>query len=482
MSASLTFLLGAGFSAPFGIPTMRPFLHAFHDMAKKRYPDLASTLERHFAALGDESDIEGLLSSLGKAERLTEAAPPGASVPDEFLLWEDQSRYLKSHLIAFIIEQCERFDRDLVARTLTPSLKALYENEKFTSIHMFTTNYDRIVEYACEVSSLGFSDGFGKASKELVAPWERKFEGKLRLYKLHGSVSYYVDQTTKALPVYLRLDRGYPLPGPGFRLSREGNQLEPLMVVPTLEKDALGEPYSYLNHMFSDTMADTTLVVAVGISLRDNHIVSAINYNADKVIVLLVDIDPITPGLHMPGVRNAKLSTDSRTFFESSIFRLISSIEPYMGREDGQELFDVVEQFGREEGARISEAGTLGVDQQAAFRSILSSSTVSELLEAVGTLRGINVDRVVQAIADKGKSEYPTEIRKAVAGCLGFSTNPTATSCLSNMAKEDVASEVRLEAYLALSAIDTEDARAALQDAKTCWPTDSFFSETSFET
>ena len=116
---------------------------------------------------------------------------------------------------------------------------------------------------------------------------------------------------------FLRLDRGYPLPGPDFRLSREGNELEPLMVLPTLEKDALGEPYSHLNHMFTDTMADTLLVIAVGISLRDNHIASAINYNAENVVVLLVDDDPIFPGRRIAGVRNLKLSTDARTFFES---------------------------------------------------------------------------------------------------------------------------------------------------------------------
>ena len=162
MSVSLTFLLGAGFSEPFGIPTMRPFLHAFREMASKKYPDLYRTLERHFAGLGDDSDIEALLSRLGKAERLSEATPLDAQLPEEFAAWQEQSRFLKSHLIAFIIEQCERFDRDLVTRVLAPSLKMLFDRTDLERINIFTTNYDRIVEFGCEVAALDFSDGFGK--------------------------------------------------------------------------------------------------------------------------------------------------------------------------------------------------------------------------------------------------------------------------------------------------------------------------------
>ena len=95
--------------------------------------------------------------------------------------------------------------------------------------------------------------------KELVAPWNSVFDSKISFYKLHGSVSYYVDRNEEHNPSFLRLDRGYPLPGPDFRLSRDGHELEPLMVLPTLEKDALGDPYAHLNHLFAQTMSDTCI-------------------------------------------------------------------------------------------------------------------------------------------------------------------------------------------------------------------------------
>ena len=145
----------------------------------------------------------------------------------------------------------------------------------FREVHLFTTNYDRVVEHACETGDVRFADGFGHS--KLAAPWERSFDAKIRLCKLHGSVTYYIDRHSGVEPVFWRLDRGYPLPSPDFRLTRLGRELEPLMVLPTLEKEALGDPYGHLNHLFVDTMARAKVVVAVGTSLRDKHLVSAIN-------------------------------------------------------------------------------------------------------------------------------------------------------------------------------------------------------------
>ena len=123
MAVSVAFLLGAGFSAPYGIPTMRPFLHSFRTMAKSKYPDLHDTLELHFSRLGDDSDIEALLSGLGKADRLADAMPGGKIDSTELCVWQEQSRYLKSHLISYIIEQCERYDEESVKAVMSPSLR-----------------------------------------------------------------------------------------------------------------------------------------------------------------------------------------------------------------------------------------------------------------------------------------------------------------------------------------------------------------------
>ena len=171
-----------------------------------------------------------------------------------------------------------------------------------------------------------------------------------------------------------------------------------------------------------------------------------------------------------------KLSTDARTFFESSIFRLIDTIGTYLigGREEG--MFGVVERFASEETARLSEAESLTNTQQRALKSMLSSVRTEELFEAVRVLRGVNEDRVVHAVAAKSNQEFPTDLRKAVAGCLGYSTNPVAVANLEKIAKEDSSSDVRLESYLALSSMESSVALKALNEAKMSWPNDSFFS------
>ena len=475
MTVSVAFLLGAGFSAPFDIPTMRPFLASFREMAQQKYPKLNGTLERHFSTLPDDSDLEALLSSLGKAERLLESAPPGAPVPQEFTAWRDNSRYLKSHLISYIIERCERFNRNLAIELLSPSMNRLNSNLDISKIHLFTTNYDRIIEHVCDVSGIAYTDGFGSSSNELVAPWNRKYDSKVRLYKLHGSVSYYVDLKDNNSPLFLRLDRGYPLPGPDFRLSREGHELEPLMVLPTLEKNAMGDPYSYLNHVFTETVSSTVLLVAIGTSLRDNHLVSAINYNANDIVVLIVDREPGMTRQRIPNVSCVELKTGTRDFFANSIDRLIEMLTGIDAHKSKDHICGQVSEFASNELGRLSHPLPLTQDQLTALQVIRATECDDNLLTALQDLRGIPDDIVVEAIVSKSALTYPGEVRKAVAASIGLSGNAKAPQILEKISLEDTSSDVRLEAYLALESIGDDVAYSALQSAKQRWPDDTYF-------
>ena len=248
------------------------------------------------------------------------------------------------------------------------------------------------------------------------------------------------------------------------------------MVLPTLEKDALGEPYSHLNHLFTEIMSTTVLVVAVGISLRDNHIVGAINFNADNVVVLLVDVDPTIPGHQIPGIQNVKLGADAKTFFEGSIFRLANFLVDYVGTGRTADFLGVLEEFLNEEATELAKKRTLTDPQQKALERLVVSTRSAELLEAIQTLRGINENGVIQAIGEASNEKYPSDVRKAVAGCLGHSGTRAAIGWLRKIASEDVSSDVRLEAYLALSAIGSDVTNDALNEARCRWPSDSFFS------
>ena len=368
------------------------------------------------------------------------------------------------------------FDQQLATQVLGPGLRALSSDGQLSPVHIFTTNYDRVIEHACGSSDIDLSDGFGSMSRELVAPWTQEFDGKVRLYKLHGSVSYYVDHHEAVEGKFLRLDRGYPLPGPDFRLSREGNQLEPLMVLPTLEKDTLREPYSYLNQAFFETMSRTVVVVAIGTSLRDAHIVSAIKYNAERVVVIVIDEEPLVAAGRLSGVASVKLRTDARRFWENSLFELMSVLKECLeNSHDREHVHKEVEAFAARESDRIGEFTGLTERQQDALRGVLASDDNAELLRALHTLRGLNAERVVQAVASKLEDGAEVDVRKAAVACLGHSGNALAVRVLGRIAIEDASSDVRLESYLALSAIGSESANRSLAAAKARWPADAYF-------
>ena len=240
-----------------------------------------------------------------------------------------------------------------------------------------------VLEYVCEVNGVDYADGFDPAGRELVAPWNGSWrEKKVRVYKLHGSVTYYVDQAGSGAPSFLRLDRGYPLPGPGFRLSREGKDLEPLMVLPTREKDALGDPYGHLTQIFASSLAECRLVIAVGTSLRDDHLVSALNYNRSRIVVLVVDSDPAATRARIANVAAVQLKADTRVFLEGSIGRLIDvtrGLEEEMCRE---EIHGIMEEFAAGEVEGLARLGSLTSSQRAAVMSVEASECEGEVLAA----------------------------------------------------------------------------------------------------
>ena len=411
----------------------------------------------------------------GGPERLLDSGPPGVDAPRAYREWQEHSRYLKAHLISYIIERCERFERGLAVEVLAPAIGRVQEHANLERAHFFTTNYDRVIEHVCEEAGIVFADGFGSTETELVAPWNRRFGEKICIYKLHGSVNYYVDQKQSGGPAFLRLDRGYPLPGPDFRLSREGKELEPLMVLPTLEKDALGDPYGYLNHLFAERLAGTLFLVAVGTSLRDDHLVSSINYNSDKTVVLIVDLDPDAARARIPNVTSVQLRVDAAEFFKRSLGRLLGAIEECNGDEPQDEVRKLMEEFAVAEVRELGRGVTLTEEQRCALRCVVSSEDESEVVRAVEVLRGVGDEEVVGAVAKRWSPEGSVDVRKAVAACLGWSGTELGVSTLGRMAREEESPEVRLEAYLALESVGTTEAGGAIELAGQRWKGDAYF-------
>lgn len=477
MNNAISFILGAGFSAPFNIPTMRPFLLSFKTFAVRKYPKLEDTMSSHLKKLTDDSDIEGLLSSLNKAEELPSAMPSQCHMNDSLQRWTSESRSLKAHLISYIIERCEQFDREQAEECILPWLKRLDSSNILSHAHLFTTNYDRVLEHVSEVANVVLNDGFETSTEDLVGPWIGQFSSKLRLYKLHGSVTYYVDRQTDPEKEFLRLDRGYPLPGPDFRLSRQGRALEPLMVLPTLEKEAMDDPYGHLMHLFRETLAKGGLVIAMGTSLRDAHLVSALNYSCENIVVLVIDSDPNFPIGQIPKVKTVGLKIDLYEFLKTQYDSLIELVEHCAKVSELEDIFILAKQYAETQTKIVAGRQGITKEEEQLIDTLSRVNDVATKLEAIHLLHGRSHPEIVRALTSCLETDQSSAIRKAVVGCLGLGGSAEAVEILGHVASQDDATDVRLEAYLALREIGGKDAIKALETAKENWPEDPFFWE-----
>ena len=477
MSGTVSFLLGAGFSAPFKVPTMRPFLESFRNFALRKYPRLETALKNHLAKLESDGDIESLLSSLSKAEELDSALPSFDHMNSELKQWADDSRSIKAHLVSYIIERCEQFDREQAEEEIVPLLNRLNHSKTLSEVHFFTTNYDRIMEYVTEYADIALDDGFGESKNDSVAPWTREFKNKFRLYKLHGSVTYYVDRQSAPSNEFLRLDRGYPLPDPDFRLSRQGRALEPLMVLPALEKEAMDDPYGYLTHIFTETLSKGGLLVTMGTSLRDVHLVSAMNYSSEKIVVLVIDTDPEAAIRRIPELRSVGLKANSSEFLTVSYEPLAELAERCAALSCTAKITEELHRFSAEQGELIRARRAMTDEQKDLVDVLRGPDNYIEKIEAMRNLQGLSHAEVIEAISALLIREPSSEVRKAAAGYLGLSKSPKAVEGLANVATHDASPDVRLESYLALREIGDADARRALDSARSTWPGDPFFWE-----
>jgi hypothetical protein len=157
MPNPIAFLLGAGASFPLGIPMMVGFYTTFREYLGRRHPHCFALLERlEGAATHPTHDLETLLSDLNTLAGL---GPALALLHGDAAAHEkdvELARELRGYLDAFIVDTCERFDRVAAVR----ELQSLLAVREFGPLWIFTTNYDRIVEHACDQSGIDWTDGF----------------------------------------------------------------------------------------------------------------------------------------------------------------------------------------------------------------------------------------------------------------------------------------------------------------------------------
>jgi len=278
----VAFLLGAGASFPFGIPMMRQFYEGFVAYILNQRAHCAPLLEKIIAGCGESPDLELLIQRLeevrGIRSGLTALGQSAGDLVEQISLADE----LRGYLDSFLIETCERFDADRVKRKFSRLVEFAYRRDAY----VFTTNYDRLVEVAAASRDLRCADGFEPASTRPESRWTGVFDGGVRLIKLHGSVNWYEEQESGSV---FRLERGYSMPSHEYRLTHGERALRPLMIIPTLEKALMKQPYAGLMTKFSDALREISVFIVVGNSLRDEHLRNTIVQRANDLDIILIN-------------------------------------------------------------------------------------------------------------------------------------------------------------------------------------------------
>ncbi len=135
----------------------------------------------------------------------------------------------------------------------------LYNKINNKNLHIFTTNYDRAIEKFCEKNGIECCDGFDATDvgKNIYKNnFKPKSNNYLRLYKLHGSLSWRKDDNEI---MYVDVDE----------MGKNNNRN--LLIYPTLSPKEEEENYPYRDYVdeFKKFTSKNNICVVIGFSFRD---------------------------------------------------------------------------------------------------------------------------------------------------------------------------------------------------------------------
>lgn len=313
----VVFFFGAGASAPFGIPTMKQFVVDFDKFLdengtedeKTLYGNVKNVLAKR---LKREVDLEniftvidgyinfsfeklGVLSLYTFREQFSKMnkIPPGSYEVDVTIC-----RSLRKKFQEFVREKCLIPDKsfqkianvyhDLFNRFwYESSVKGSGYPERLNfgccdTWTMFTTNYDTCLEYYWrQVAKFRLNTGFvvDEARNTWTLNPSKLYEERLRLLKLHGSISWRIEPDGTVTEEQSMLGRS--LMGRKF--------VGEMMIYPVEEKELYIDPYISMFVQLNRELKHRSMWVIIGYSFNDPVIREIFKQSSDnkKTIVLV---------------------------------------------------------------------------------------------------------------------------------------------------------------------------------------------------
>jgi len=251
------------------LETVYTFLKARSDVnqaVRQTGPWLAGLVKRSY--LHEQTNLKDLLSLLE------------SYLIDKFFI-EDRNRF------GSIVEFYHKFIRQL-ADLSEPYFPGFNPLRADIPLHIFTTNYDNLIETYARETSVSFYDGYRQqtAGSPYYIFDERGFGHGygILLFKLHGSVTLYKLQTGEIIMPHSKLRVGSTFLGTKV--------VENVMIFPVQEKFVSKNPYNTLDKLLRQQLdvEDQTCVV-IGHAFNDEAILNAFTdsmiRNRDLQVVLL---------------------------------------------------------------------------------------------------------------------------------------------------------------------------------------------------
>jgi SIR2-like domain len=277
--SKILFFFGAGASVPAGVKGVvgltKDLKEWLQEASKSNELQLINKIEEVLQRRTERKiDVELLLETIEKLEK------SGTEVLLDF--YENKKPTLPELDNIHLSEQIKQFIREkcFISATKTSYLEPLLHfTQEYTLI--FSTNYDNSVEQFCDIYGLSYVDGFDNRGWNFET--FMKLDGGIRLYKLHGSITWYRTEKGDYKSIQIRNNQQTILLADGQTAipyivypGRKFEYSEPLIdVVPEL-KNQLGNK------------SKVNVVFVVGYAFKDTYLATIFRYAAAKNTELII--------------------------------------------------------------------------------------------------------------------------------------------------------------------------------------------------
>lgn len=176
-------------------------------------------------------------------------------------------------------------------------------------LHIFTTNYDRLIERGCDLAGLRTIDRFVGALNPIfrasrvevdvhynppgIRGEPRFMEGVIRITKLHGSLDWFFDKVERRIH-----RKGIPFGAPATHSDVPKKPVDTVMIYPNPAKDVETTQYPYAE-LFRDFAAavcrPNAVVVTYGYGFGDDHInrvlLDMLTIPSTHLVVIVYQVD-----------------------------------------------------------------------------------------------------------------------------------------------------------------------------------------------